>query len=679
MAVETRAKSAQVCAPCTFACPVHTDVQGYVNLVGQGRFGEALDLIRETNPLAWSLGHICPHPCETDCRRAQVDEPISICNLKRAAGQYGGERPLMQPLASYPERVAVIGAGPAGLTAALELFRRGYRVTVLDRNREGGGTLQTGVPVYRLPREALTADVGYLEACGVEIRRSFEVGRDADFADLLAEGFDAAVVAVGLGVSRNLSIPGVDDPGVLLALPFLKETNETQRCADVEGRDVVVIGGGSVATDVARSAIRAGARAVKLCCLESRAEMPAQPWEVVATVEEGASLHPSLGPNRVIVREDGIRGVEFKAVKSVFDAQRRFNPTFYDDQLSVIEGDRVIVAIGQGADLGFLKGSGVEVDPRGRLVLDSKTWMTTRPGVFACGDVAKGPGAAVFAMGNAKVVADQVHAYLRGEKRAAATIDLKAVARLETSTIERIPEKGRAEPAPVPVELRLAQFDRPEPGLDRETAMAEAQRCLSCAAGAVITVARCPECLTCLRICPFGVPRVDDGHLVIPLDQCQACSICARECPAQVIELRREEDVPGMIRSALAYTPRDAGPIVVVLTCQYSSRIRALADDPLLARAGVSVRVIPVMCVARLGQHHYLQALEQGASAVLAISCEDDDCRFVQGAHRADERIGRVQEILAMAGLDPRRVQHVKLNGQSADELAALLRAAVEE
>ena len=675
MAVDTRVQSAQICAPCTFTCPIHTDAQGYVSLVGQGRFGEALDLIRETNPLAWSLGMICPHPCETECRRAQVDEAISICNLKRAAAEFGGRREPIRPEASYAERVAVIGAGPSGLAAAMDLFRLGYRVTVFDRNREGGGILQTGVPVYRLPREAIAADVRYLEESGVEFRRGVEVGKSVSFADVLAEGFDAVVIATGLGASRNLNIPGIGTPGVLLALPFLKETNETQRCPDVEGREVVVIGGGSVATDVARSALRAGAKRVRLCCLESRAEMPAQPWEVEAAIEEGTEVSCSLGPKQVLVANGEIRGVEFMAVKSVFDAQRRFNPTFYEDRLSVVEGDRVVVAIGQGSELDFLKDSGVEY-ARGRLALDPKTWMTTRPGVFACGDVAKGPGAAVYAMGNARAVVQQVHRYLRNGQGVAPVAELQAVVRLETATVEKIPHRRRAEPPTEPVEVRLADFDLPEPGLDRETAMAEAQRCLSCAAGAQITVARCPECLTCLRICPFGVPRVDDGRLVIPLDQCQACSICARECPAQVIEIRREENIPALIRAALAYAPRDQGPIAIVLTCQYSPQIRAVAEDPALAQEGVVVRVLPVMCVARLGQQHYLQALEEGATAVVAVSCEDEDCRFVKGSHRAEERVGRVQEILGMAGLGPHRVRHFRLNGD-VEGLAKALREAV--
>ena len=677
MAVDTQVRSAQVCAPCTFACPIHTDVQGYVNLIGQGRFGEALDLIRETNPLGWSLGMICPHPCETECRRAQVDEAVSICNLKRAAAEFGGERLPIKPLAEYPERVAIVGAGPSGLTAAMDLLRLGYKVTVFDRNRAAGGILQTGVPVYRLPREALAADARYLEKSGVEFRLGVEIGRDLPLSDLLAEGFAAVVLALGLGVSRNLNIPGIDQPGVLLALPFLRETNETQRCPEVEGREVIVIGGGSVATDVARSALRSGAKKVRLACLESRQEMPAQPWEVVAAEEEGTELNCSLGPKRVLTDGGAIQGVEFMAVRAVFDAQGRFNPTFYEDRLSVIEGDRVIVAIGQAAELGFLKDSGVQVDARGRLVLDPRTWMTTRPGVFACGDVAKGPGAAVYAMGNAQVVARQVHQYLRGEQSVDGVAKLTAVARLELATVEKVPQKHRAEPPVVPVEARLADFDLPEPGFDGKTAIAEAQRCLSCAAGAEITVARCPECLTCLRICPFGVPRIEDGRLVIPLDQCQACSICARECPAQVIRLRREEDIPALIRNALAYTPRDEGPIALVLTCQYSPEIRAMAENSSLAQAGVIVRVVPVMCVARLGQIHYLQALESGAAAVLAVSCEDEDCRFVQGSHRAEERIGRVQELLRQAGLGANRVRYLQLDGGPPDALVAALREAI--
>ena len=431
-------------APCRAACPVHADVRAYLDLIARGRFREALDVIREVLPFPGACGRICHHPCEQECRRNDVDQPAAIRDLKRfvAERDYPEGQKFEKPLQER-DKVAVVGAGPSGLTAALDLARLGYRPTVFDRGEAGGGLLRTAVPAYRLPRKVLAADVDAIVAQGVELRLNVEVGGAFQLDDLRSQGFKAVVIAVGLSKSRGLPIPGADAAGVELALPFLAAADSAG--PGLAGKSVVVIGGGNVAVDVARTAVRLGAGRVQMACLENEKEQPAWSWERHEAAEEGVATLHRLGPKQVLVRDGRVAGAEFKAVTEVFDGNGRFNPKYDENRLTTLDCDVVVFAIGQEADLALVKGTDVKADERGRLVFDRSTSRTSAADVFACGEVVTGPGSAVEAVASGHRAARAVHQFLSG-----LPIDLgeslpPKIDKLAPATAQRLVKAARAE------------------------------------------------------------------------------------------------------------------------------------------------------------------------------------------------------------------------------------------
>ncbi|MHC4250726.1 MAG: FAD-dependent oxidoreductase, partial [Planctomycetota bacterium] len=354
-------------APCRSACPVHADVRGYIELIARGRYRDALDLIREVLPFPSVCGRICHHPCEQECRRGELDEPAAIRDLKRFVAEYDyPDAPEFHPVKQDKAKVAIVGAGPAGLAAALDLAKLGYQPTVFDKAPVAGGAVATAIPTYRLPRSVIQKDIDAIVAQGVEIRTGVEVGKDVTLADLRSQGFGAVILAVGLSKSRGLPIPGADAARVQLALPFLEDF-VFDRKPDM-GASVVVIGGGNVAIDVARTALRGGAEQVRMVCLESEEEQPAWDWETREALDEGIETSYRLGPTRVVVEDGVVKGMEFRKVTAVFDADGRFDPKYDDADLTTMDCDTVVFAIGQASDLGFVEGSDVKVDERGRLV-----------------------------------------------------------------------------------------------------------------------------------------------------------------------------------------------------------------------------------------------------------------------------------------------------------------------
>ncbi len=490
----------QTC-PARVACPVHCSAQGYAALAAVAKYREAAALIRQTCTLAASLGRICHHPCESSCVRGDYDAPVAIRALKRFIldedAKAGSLAPPEQP--RREGRVAVIGSGPAGLAAAYDLARWGYGVTVFDKNAEAGGMLLTAIPRYRLPRTALEQDVAAVRAMGVEFRLGVAVGTDVTLADLKAQGYGAILLAVGLGQSRSLPLPGVKYEGVLLALPFLAAVNAGQ--TPTVGQRVVVIGGGNVACDVARCARRLGAE-VDMVCLEARHEMPAFAWDIAEAEEEGVRIHNSWGPVRIAGEAGRVTGVEFKRCTAVFDAQRRFNPTYDESITTAMAGDSVILAIGQAADVGVLAGSAVAHD-RGRLSLDAVTQATSEAGVFACGDLITGPSSAVQAMASGHAAARSIHAYL-SEEQLPDFIPLHPERKGELTALGRSRLKAgvpRAVTQVQPPEARLRGFEEVEAGVDEAAARAEALRCLACGG--------CSECDQCVAVCGANAIRHD--------------------------------------------------------------------------------------------------------------------------------------------------------------------------
>jgi formate dehydrogenase (NADP+) beta subunit len=538
--------------PCMQACPVHTQAGRYVALIAQGRYEEAYRYARVPNPFASICGRVCGHPCEPACRRGQFDSPISIRALKRfLTERYGPEsrNPVdvfaEKPKVIHPEKVAIIGSGPAGMSAAHDLTLLGYAVTIFDSAPLPGGMLHLGIPEYRLPRGVLQAQIREILDLGPELRLNMRLGRDFSLADLRKQGYKAILLAFGLHRSRDLNLPGHDLDGVVKGIDFLLNVNLGYRFSI--GKHVVVIGGGNVAIDVARTAmreqqklaaespgtatlpdrltqsemdvamkefmdvsraaLRMGAREVHLVCLESRDEMPASEEEIQEGVEEGIRIHPSLGPKQFIGRNGKLTGLEVIRCTSVFDAQHRFNPAFAPGTETVIPCDTVILAIGQASDLSFLSPADrIEATRQGTLKIDPETLMTTAPGVFAAGDIAFGPRLIISAVADGKKAAEQIDKYLRGPKWQPRQKYVQITVLDHHQMAERYDEYSRLAVPVIPLERRTGVAEV-ELGFTEEQARCEASRCLQCWINTIFegTEANGSECILCggcVDVCP---------------------------------------------------------------------------------------------------------------------------------------------------------------------------------
>ena len=630
--------------PCQVACPIHTDAQRYIQLVAEGRPAEALAVIRETNPLPQVIGRICAHPCEDACRRGEVDEPIAICNLKRVAsdGAKAADLGFAPPKTEFTtgKRVAIIGSGPSGLAAAHDLALMGVAPVIFESQPEAGGFLRTGILSYRLPKRVLDEDIDYIRGLGVEIRTGTVVGRDIDFDELAAD-YDAVLIAVGLSESRALPILGADLPQVLLAVPFLEAVNAGRDVPEL-GKEIIVIGGGNVAIDVARSARRISGGRVTMVCLEADDEMPAHIWEIEEAIAEGIKIVCSQGPN-AFVGDGKVEGLQVKKCESVFDEHGRFAPKFCETELSVIPGDTIIVAIGQMSNLSFLSGNGPDVNERGILIFDRGQCTTTRRGVFASGEVVTGPGAAVSALASGKRAAIAVARYLGVD------VDFPAepapVGELPATVGDLVKKAPRRRMPARPADERTADFDEVELGLPETDARCEASRCLLCAGGARYSQLKCISCLTCVRVCPYGAPWEDkDGLGGISPEHCQACGICFTQCPAKAIDLAvvPEDGVMQGIAAALA-----GGSTTVEFGCWYSQ-----------SRVAPEAGLVQLPCTARLSTRLILNAFEQGAEkAFVAVCSEDDDGHFIHGHRQARAAVAEAQKAIEEAGLDPEAIE----------------------
>jgi heterodisulfide reductase subunit A len=487
-------------SPCKITCPAHIPVQGYIALIAEGKFREAYQRVRDAGvPFVGTLGRVCYHPCETECKRADWDEAVSICALKRFAYDAGADHHKPEPVpVKYEERVAVVGAGPAGLTAAYELVRRGYKVTVYDALPAPGGMLAAGIPEYRLPRDVLNHEIDYILALGVELKMNTPIGRDGGPSlDDLRGDYQAVFMAIGAHGSSRLGVPGEDMPGVFQAVPFLRHLNLGHEAAI--GKKVAVIGGGNSAIDAARCALRLGAQ-VQLVYRRSRAEMPAAAWEVAAAEEEGVTLTFLSAPTKVLEKDGRVVGIEcIRMELGEPDSSGRRRPVPIPGSEYVLEVDTVIAAIGQNVESASM---GVETK-WDRLVVDPLTLETSVKGVFAGGDAVMGPASVVEAVGAGIEAAESIHRYLHGldlrEGREAHSPKAKDIHVVPGKPVQRAPR------APMPelsVPERITGFQEVELGLTKEQAMAEAQRCLSCAV--------CSECNQCIAACQRGAILHDD-------------------------------------------------------------------------------------------------------------------------------------------------------------------------
>lgn len=467
--------------PCADACPAGIDIPGYLRLIAQGKPEEACALILEKVPFPGILGRVCMHPCEDACRRMEVfKQPISICALKRYAADKGGQvfERVLNVKESTGHRIAVIGSGPGGLSAAFYLRKKGHEVTVFEGRSRPGGMMRYGIPYYRLPEEVLDGEINQVLSTGIHLETGKSLGKDFDLNSLKEDGFEAVFIATGLQLSRKIELEGAQLDNVLWGIDFLSEASEEKERSLKER--VLVVGGGNVAVDVALTALRTGAKEVTMACLETRDEMPANSWEIEMALEEGVKLMTSWGPGKITGDNGKVTGIELIQCTSVFDDEGNFSPTF-NDVTEQVEADQIILAIGQAADLSFVVESVPLKAERGLIVVDEKTQATDMPGVFAGGDVGRGPGAIIDAIADGRRAASSIDKLLGGD----GIIDETIAQKPETQSYDGKRERGFADlervKIPVlPVVERYDGFPEVDLCLDDDLAVYEAKRCLQC-------------------------------------------------------------------------------------------------------------------------------------------------------------------------------------------------------
>lgn len=488
--------------PCRATCPAGINGQGYVALIRTGKYKEALELVEQKTLIPGVLGRICHHPCETECNRKDIDEPIAICELKRFladwAKEHGEEEP--QPLeTTKTDKIAVVGAGPGGLACGVNLMELGYPVTVFDASSEPGGMVTSVLPEYRIPKETAKYELDRILARGLEIKYNTKVGTDVSLMDLQNE-YKAVYISIGAQNPAKLDVKGADLNGVLLGLPFLRDAKVGKK-PEGFGANVVVIGGGNVAIDCAKSAKRLGAENVTIVCLETRDllhrdRMPAHDWEIEEAEAEGVKIHGSLGPNEIIGADGKVVGLRTIKCESVYDEHRRFAPQFSCDEGPTIDANTIIVAIGQRSDLtGF---EDIEVNPWKTIKTDKNSMQTNVEGVFAGGDIVRGPASVIEAIADGNRAAACIDKFLGGDSIVEDVEEEEAKSvlhfdELDLSPVEKI-KKPRLHPAELPAADRAKDFSEIIPRtFTEEDAIKEAERCLNCGG--------CSQCHECIKVC----------------------------------------------------------------------------------------------------------------------------------------------------------------------------------
>lgn len=497
-------------APCKTACPAHLPVQGYIKMASQGRYMDALKLIKNENPFPAVCGAICNRRCEDACTRGTIDEPIAIDEIKKfIAAKEINEKDRYIPKTvnhegkQFEEKIAIVGAGPAGMSAAYYLRCKGYPVTVFEREDKAGGMLLNGIPSFRLEKDVIAAEIEVLKTMGVEFRFGIDVGSDVTIQQLRDEGYKAFYIAIGARGGRMAGVPGEDAKGVMSGIEFLNKVNKDEEHMKLSGK-TVVIGGGNVAMDVARTALRAGSDDVSMYCLESRDEMPAAKDEIEDALEENISINNGWGPKEIITENGRVKAVVLKKCTSVFNAEKRFAPVYDENDTITIECDNVLLSIGQQIIWGnLLAGIKVELNKNGTAKADPVTYQTAEPDIFVGGDVYTGPRFAIDAIAAGKEGCVSIHRFVHKGHSLTLARDLRHFIELDKNNldIEEYDNAKRQRPGRKSGDAASTYRDLREI-FTEEQLKTEASRCLGCGA-TVVDPNKCIGCGLCTTKCEF--------------------------------------------------------------------------------------------------------------------------------------------------------------------------------
>ena len=509
-------------APCKTACPAHIGIQGYLQLAKEGRYEDALALIKKDNPLPAVCGHVCNRRCEDACTRGTIDEAVAIDEVKRfiaerdlnAETRYISEKTIPSLKGGFEEKVAIIGAGPAGLSCAYFLALTGYKPTIFEKNAEPGGMLRYGIPSYKLEKDLLAAEIDVIRQLGVEIRCGVEVGKDITIEELREQGYRGFYAAIGCQRGRKPGISGENARGAYTAVDFLREAG-TKESFELEG-DVVVVGGGNVAIDAARISSRCTDAKISMFCLETREKMPASNEEIEEALEEGITLNCGWGPKEVLEEDGHVSGVVFKKCTRVFDAQGRFSPEYDENDTITVPCRHVIFSVGQAIDWGhMLDNLHVELRPNGGAIANKLTYQTSEPDIFVGGDVYTGPKFAIDAIAAGREGAISLHRYVHEHCTLTIGRNRRDFIELDKENIkvDAYDTSSRQIPPKADVKEQAKTFRDLSHSLTEEQVKKETSRCLSC------------------------------GASVVDPNKCIGCGICTTKCMFDAIHLHRE--LPG--------------------------------------------------------------------------------------------------------------------------------------
>lgn len=527
--------------PCHVACPVGIDIPRHLRLISQGRLTDALAVVLEKLPFPSVCGRVCPAPCEIKCRLGKVDGAMPIMALKRFATEQASI-PIERKVAkSTGKQIAVIGSGPAGLTAAYYLAKLGHIITVFDELSEPGGMMRVGIPEYHLPRKILDADIIKIVNLGIQLRLNTRV---ENIANLVGKGYDAIFLALGAQEAIKLAIPGADLSGVLTGLSFLKDVNQGKKVKI--GKEVLVLGGGGVAIDAARAARRLGAK-VAVACLESKQTMPALPEQIEGALEEGIAINPSRSFIRIVQENGHAVGVECLKLRwAKFDQDGGLHLSPIPGSEHILKADTIILAVGQRVDPELVSEVvEIKISRRRTIIVDPSTVETGYPGVFAGGDVVIGPASVIEAIAAGRKAASFIDRYLGGIGVIEETL---APAEETVMPLKPLAPLGQRAMTPsLPLDERLSSFAEVELSFAEPTAIEQAGRCLRCDLPIIADASKCAGCMTCMLRCSFrlddvfnlAASRIQVSRLlnqtsefgITFAEECDACGICVRYCP----------------------------------------------------------------------------------------------------------------------------------------------------